>query len=399
MRPVFFRSSVRFLGRLPALLLLSGGGVVFAADLAPVAPAFEVREIREISPADGFYHGWPTVLRLRDGMLMAAYSGGRDAHVCPFGRLEVMVSRNEGRTWSWPTVVMDSPIDDRDTGLLETAKGTLLLTSFRTIGFTRDGRKARYGKDIARWERYEQGPDPKEWAEKQGPVILRSEDGGRSWSTAVPIPAGSPHGPIQLADGRLLYPGVEGVGKGDYYKPGERRIGAWESVDDGLTWRLLAEIPTRPGDDSVQYHELHGVQAADGSIVVQIRSHDGQPDRGDSSNRHMLQTVSKDGGRTWSVPQALDFDGYPPHFLRLKDDRLLVSYDRREAPFGVAARISSDHGATWSETMQLTKNAKKLDQGYPSTVQLSDGSLLTIWYEVSPGAQRAVIRQAIWALK
>lgn len=110
------------------------GVLLASADLARAnVPAFRIREIREVSPVDGFYHGWPTVLRLRDGSLVAAYSGGRDTHVCPFGRVEVMVSLNQGRTWSWPTVVMDSPIDDRDAGLLETTRGTLLLTTFRTI--------------------------------------------------------------------------------------------------------------------------------------------------------------------------------------------------------------------------------------------------------------------------
>ena len=36
----------------------------------------------------------------------------------------------------------------------------------------------------------------------------------------------------------------------------------------------------------------------------------------------MLQTESKDGGRTWSPLRALNFVGYPPHLLRLRDGRL-----------------------------------------------------------------------------
>ena len=382
------------------LRFLMVGVFLASADLVGAnVPAFKVREIREVSPEDGFYHGWPTVLRLRDGSLLAAYSGGRDAHVCPFGRVEVMVSLNQGRTWSWPTVAMDSPIDDRDAGLLETKHGTLLLTTFRTIGFTRDGRRARYARDQERWDRYMQGPDPKSWAEEQGPMILRSEDGGRSWSQPASIPVSSPHGPIQLSDGRLLFPGVEGVGKGEYYKPGERRVGVWESRDDGRTWSLLSEIPTRPGDNSVDYHELHGIEAANGTLIVQIRSHDGSKDRGDVADRHMLQTISTDGGRSWSIPRSLGLNGYPPHLLRLRDDRLLMSFDQRHAPFGVGVRLSSDHGETWSQTMLLTKNETKLDQGYPSTVQLDDGSFLTLWYETSAGLSRAILRQAVWVLE
>ena len=42
------------------------------------------------------------------------------SHVCPFGRVEWMRSRDGGRTWSWPEVLLDSPIDDRDSGVIET---------------------------------------------------------------------------------------------------------------------------------------------------------------------------------------------------------------------------------------------------------------------------------------
>src|SRR3954449_6916988 len=80
----------------------------------------EVESIVTISRQPEYYHGWPTLAARRDGELLLAYSGGRDAHICPFGRVELMRSRDNGRTWSWPEVLLDSPIDDRDTGVLET---------------------------------------------------------------------------------------------------------------------------------------------------------------------------------------------------------------------------------------------------------------------------------------
>lgn len=369
--------------------------VTSAASVA--VPGFEVSEIKIISPEPGrYYSGWPTVALLRNGNLVVAYSGSRDAHVCPFGQLELMFSLNQGATWSWPRVAWDSGIDDRDGGVMETAKGTLLLTSFKSIGFSNPDRRPRYAQDDSRWDRYAQGFAGKEWIDEQGPFILRSEDGGRNWSPAMSLPVNSPHGPIQLADRRLLYPGIEGVGKGAHIKPGERKAGVWESLDDGRTWKLLSVIPTRPGDDPTDYHELHGVEAANGTVVVQIRSHS---DGANKNKRLMLQTESRDGGKTWSVPRDIGVAGYPPHLLRLKDDRLMMTYDSRALPFGVAARISSDHGTTWSGQINLTSYDKKRDQGYASTVQFSDGSLLTVWYEVMPESKKAVLRQAKWSLR
>jgi len=39
--------------------------------------------------------------------------------------------------------------------------------------------------------------------------MIRSTDGGRTWSPRCSSIVNSPHGPIQLRDGRLLYAGKE----------------------------------------------------------------------------------------------------------------------------------------------------------------------------------------------
>jgi hypothetical protein len=38
------------------------------------------------------------------------------------------------------------------------------------------------------------------------------------------------------------------------------------------------------------------------------------------------------------------------------------------------------------------------DLGYPSTVELAGGRLLTVWYEEPGSSQRAVLRQAVWSI-
>src|SRR5262249_15330419 len=126
-----------------------------------------------------------------------------------------------------------------------------------------------------------------------GEWLLRSTDGGRTWSTRLPTIVNSPHGPIQLSDGRLLYAGKE------LWKP-DPRIGVCESLDDGQTWKWLATIPTRPGDKVPKgYHELHAVEAAKDQIVVQIRNEN------TASFGETLQTESTDGGKTWSEPHSI----------------------------------------------------------------------------------------------
>ena len=72
--------------------------------------------------------GLPTVARMDDGTLLVASSGLRSEHVCPFGKTVLNVSRDDGRGWSQPRVIQDSPIDDRDAGLVNLGGRSLLAT-------------------------------------------------------------------------------------------------------------------------------------------------------------------------------------------------------------------------------------------------------------------------------
>ena len=49
--------------------------------------------------------------------------------------------------------------------------------------------------------------------------------------------------------------------------------------------------------------------------------------------------------------------------------------------------------------MVISGDGKGGDLGYPSTVELADGSLLTVWYETMAEPKLAVLRQARWRLK
>jgi hypothetical protein len=85
--------------------------------------------------------------------------------------------------------------------------------------------------------------------------------------------------------------------------------------------------------------------------------------------------------------------------LRLRSGQLLMSYSHRRAPLGNQARLSKDNGRSWSEAMIISGDGMFTDLGYPSTVELEDGSLLTVWYELMKGSPRAVLRQAKWLME
>ncbi|GAB6165657.1 hypothetical protein JCM19992_16570 [Thermostilla marina] len=356
------------------------------------APKSTVEDVRTISRLANRYHGWPTVARRRNGQLCLTYSGGREAHICPFGRVEMMTSDDAGDTWSYPRVLLDSALDDRDSGVMETSRGTLLVTTFTSTAYVSILQRALAAEGAAwpedrleRWNAAHRRLSEEQRKRDLGCWMLRSTDGGVTWSARYDSIVNSPHGPIELSDGRVLY-----LGKTLWAE--EAWVGSCVSTDDGQTWRRLGRVPTRSGDSSSNYHELHGVECPSGKIVCHIRNHNKQ------NSGEILQCESSDGGATWSVPHAIGVWGLPSHLLRLKDGRILMSYGYRREPFGCRARLSRDEGATWSDEIVLYDQATNGDLGYPSTVELPDGRLLTVWYELTDASPYAVLRQCRWRL-
>jgi sialidase-1 len=218
-----------------------------------------------------------------------------------------------------------------------------------------------------------------------GVWMIRSTDDGVTWSRRYDALVNSPHGPTQLSDGRLLYAGK------DLWRPGGR-VGVCESTDDGQSWRWLSEIPVRDGDSRAEYHELHAVGTADGRIVCHVRN------QNKSNSGETLQCESSDGGKTWTTPTSIGVWGLPSHLLRLKSNHLLMTCGHRRRPLGNQARLSTDHGRTWSDPIEVSGDGSGSDLGYPSTAELDDGTLISVWYEVMKGSPWAVLRQTKWRL-
>jgi hypothetical protein len=94
----------------------------------------------------------------------------------------------------------------------------------------------------------------------------------------------------------------------------------------------------------------------------------------------LYQSDSLDDGISWSRARQLALWGYPAHIVALSGARLLVTYGRRRPPFSIRMAISDDDGATWGSELVVCDEFYNDNFGYPTTVELEPGRLLTVYY-------------------
>jgi len=228
--------------------------------------------------------------------------------------------------------------------------------------------------------------------------VCRSTDGGRTWtrSEGVELPSRSrlaaqgvalsdhliPFGDIiQLGNGRLgvcLYaPKSLGVPNSNH----EHASYFFSSADDGLTWTLAGVIASQ------DVNETTPLLLLDGSLLACGRT---------TRGRHLELFRSADHGATWKAEGPVTASGeHPADLTALADGRIVLTYgDRTGAlpgskwpegspgsatfPHGIEVRVSADAGRTWSPPERIATFDG--DGGYPATVQLRDGRLLTAYY-------------------
>jgi sialidase-1 len=286
-----------------------------------VAPETEIFSKQIIYKESGRYMGWPTIVRTSAGELIIAFSGDRDSHVCPYGKTEIVRSSDEGKTWSDPAIVRNTPLDDRDAGLVETPEGTLIISWF--TGFDKNNPDYEdHAKTITQ-------EDQDRWL---GHWTQRSTDSGVTWDEPVRTVGATPHGPIVNDAGNLLY-----LGSGTF--DGSNGLTVEESTDDGRSWQVIGRVPQPEG---IGLGEPYMVETKSGKLVGLFRY-------GTSNLREkfMYQAESLDGGRTWPVPVRTDILGYPAHMLRLEDDRILLVYGVRVAPGAMRLSCARIPAPTW----------------------------------------------------
>ena len=120
-------------------------------------------EPKTIVQGSGYF---PVMIRLQSGDLLAVIRGG-GAHVDVRGRLDLIRSTDQGKTWSAPSTVIDEEFDDRNPALGQASDGTVVLAYAVAKNYDDTGLKFKGTRKDRVFD---------------GVYLMRSSDNGRTWS-------------------------------------------------------------------------------------------------------------------------------------------------------------------------------------------------------------------------
>ena len=155
------------------------------------------------------------------------------------------------------------------------------------------------------------------------------------------------------------------------------------SNDRGDTWHYYGTMAIDPAN-IIDYAEPGILRLEDGRLLSMLRIHHNP--RCDPPGGYLYQTISEDGGATWSQPRKTELWGYPADLINLSDGRVLCTYGYRMYPNpGIRGCISED-GTTWELKNEFVIKAipdlppELMHIGYPSSVRSDDGTILTAYH-------------------
>lgn len=364
------------------------------------------------------YHAWPSVTVDENGVLYA-FASARLEHVDPFGHTVMYKSYDGGKTWSAPQVINDTPMDDRDVGVTYMGNGKMLMTYFRIETrsllkpeqsvTTSDGKVLKGNGTYVSWQKHKNIEQKhidaliQYWStlpasEQTAKSWCRiSDDYGATWSDPITTPCSTPHGPILLRNGTLLYVGrtsVAGVGGDGIY--------AFTSTDGGYHWNFLSKVHEKT---EFTFCEPHVVELSNGRLLVAIRVQSGSATIEDTYR--IYTSFSDDGGETWSPVRMVkdkngkELYGTPPQLIQLDNGAVVMTCaSRKSTDRGEYAIISYDGGMTWDEEINLCRwVGGTSDIGYPCTTHLGNGELVTVYYQSYQNDSYCSFLYTKWSLK
>lgn len=324
----------------------------------------------------GRYAAFPSLHWTRDGALAVEVTarGERSHHDIRGGKDVRLISRDMGRTWGHA----DEPTPNRDCWTRDGRVVWSGVEGWQSTGIENEAAIVAAGKRHSKPH-----PGLVHYLNPIA-LAHESTDGGRTWQTHnITVPERSIYVMNYLYDATLLTTAggvrvnaIYGVRyQGDLLNQMPCEPLLVRSEDDGRSWRCNWMFAGGAPEPFTSLNETAIVEVAPDRLLAVIRV---------KPEGEMLQSFSDDAGLTWCAPTSTGVWGFPCHLLKLADGRLLMSYGYRRDKMGVRAIFSGDGGRTWdTDDIHILRDdavGRGADCGYPISVELGNGELFTVYY-------------------
>lgn len=317
----------------------------------------------------GYWHASPPTPLLYSQEAVASYIklGFPENFSAPTGgRAMAIRSSDQGKTWTKPFTIIDTPFDDRHPSFVELADGTLLCSMFTYSGAERD----QIRKDPSLAFRA---------------AVIRSFDHGYTWNKEVirlpsPFINEETDGPmVLLKDGSVLL-----TINGTPVDSDIDQAAVFTSRDKGATWKLLSVIKSANDvKEAVKTEEMDTKKS-----VAILKGHD--LFETNSAVLHNGQWVmmarpegdicwSEDQGKSWTTPVTFGMRMFAPSLYVLRDGTLVCLHGSYDPGFWALRVIfSTDGGHTWIAPSETHGFLVSNCYGYAKAMELPDGSLFIV---------------------
>jgi sialidase-1 len=354
------------------------------------ASMLDTRDMRHsVVYTNGWRHLHPAdLIALQNGELLLTTREGSE-HISRDGEVILVRSTDGGKTWGDKQVIAAIPdLEEREGCGIQLKDGTVLVFVFYNALYRANGEyEWNWSKEVA----FGKG---KTWL---GTYVLSSKDKGNTWSKPSYIDTkgmpftdieGPADAPIEMPDGSIVLPVMAYNVRGDIRNQAAVLL---RSTDKGVTWSYVATMAQDPGGKLGGFAEPGLARTRTGRLVTALRNA--------GPENAIWVSWSDDDGKTWTRPKQTPMIGHPADLVQLADGRLLCTYgsrpDRHANPGGIRASFSKDNGETWtSEEVLIRRDFLNIDIGYPESMQMPDGRILTVYYFNLFG--RYFIGQTMW---
>ncbi len=204
------------------------------------------------------------------------------------------------------------------------------------------------------------------------PMLANSSDGGKTFRVRkldyiFESESIIPYGEIIKLEDNVLAQSIYvlGTNKAVEFSKCTRRAGVLISRDDGETWKEFYEIDEGINETSILY-------VGGGKLIALART---------AEKQRLRLYKSNDMGKTWTYLEDLSLQNQiPAAMTKLNDGRILAVYGSRLNQKSIMFRIGDASGEDWSAPAVLVVLEQTGDMGYPSSVQLKDGTIVTAYY-------------------